>query len=618
MKNSGFYLTELRLSGNNLENALIKFEKGLNVITGPTNTGKSFIYQCINYMLGGSTPPKNIQEARSYKEIYLEIQSNDGNFYTLKSDLIGGKFQLFDSKIDKISLGSNPKYLDRKHNPINEDNVSAFLLSLNKLSNKKIRVNESGKTRSLSYRDLIKFLMVSEERIITQESPIVSHYTKKTEELNTLKLLLTGRDDSGISIPLSSKEITHRKGKIELLTELINNSESFQSREISNTQLIESLDKVNLSINEIASNFNTKKLLYLSIEKEHITKLEVLQKNLSEKNILSELLKRSNILKQQYETDISRLNATIEASYLLSNNSVEGESCPLCHNKILHSCNQESIDEIIESCKAEITKIIKLQNELIESVILMYNEIETYNSKVSTLEMELINLKYELESGIGKEIDQLLNRMTELNNRKSYLIGIKDISERVASYKEQKSIIESSISTNAPKTDFSKFTTSTATKLCKEMFEILNSIKYPNAKSVEYSEHANDFVISGNDRGLAGKGYRAITFATFILALQKRIELKEYSIGIPILDSPFVTYRKPKVQEGEAISIDLAMDFYRHLANDEKITQFIIIENEEPPADIQSSINHINFSGVKNIGRFGFIPTPAINSGYQL
>jgi hypothetical protein len=618
MKNSGFYLTELRLSGNNLENALIKFEKGLNVITGPTNTGKSFIYQCINYMLGGSTPPKNIQEARSYKEIYLEIQSNDGNFYTLKSDLIGGKFQLFDSKIDKISLGSNPKYLDRKHNPINEDNVSAFLLSLNKLSNKKIRVNESGKTRSLSYRDLIKFLMVSEERIITQESPIVSHYTKKTEELNTLKLLLTGRDDSGISIPLSSKEITHRKGKIELLTELINNSESFQSREISNTQLIESLDKVNLSINEIASNFNTKKLLYLSIEKEHITKLEVLQKNLSEKNILSELLKRSNILKQQYETDISRLNATIEASYLLSNNSVEGESCPLCHNKILHSCNQESIDEIIESCKAEITKIIKLQNELIESVILMYNEIETYNSKVSTLEMELINLKYELESGIGKEIDQLLNRMTELNNRKSYLIGIKDISERVASYKEQKSIIESSISTNAPKTDFSKFTTSTATKLCKEMFEILNSIKYPNAKSVEYSEHANDFVISGNDRGLAGKGYRAITFATFILALQKRIELKEYSIGIPILDSPFVTYRKPKVQEGEAISIDLAMDFYRHLANDEKITQFIIIENEEPPVDIQSSINHINFSGVKNIGRFGFIPTPAINSGYQL
>lgn len=617
MKNSGFYLTELRLSGNNLENASIQFEKGLNVITGPTNTGKSFIYQCINYMLGGSTPPKNIQEARSYKEIYLELQSNDGNFYTLKSDLIGGKFQLFDSKIDKISIGSNPKYLDRKHSPINEDNVSAFLLSLNKLSNKKIRVNESGKTRNVSYRDLIKFLMVSEERIITQESPIVSHYTKKTEELNTLKLLLTERDDSGISIPLSSKEITHRKGKIELLTELINNSESLQSREISNTQLLESLDKVNSSINEIASNFNTKKLLYLSIEKEHITKLEVLQKNLSEKNILGELLKRSNILKQQYETDISRLNATIEASYLLSNNSVEGESCPLCHNKILHSCNQESIDEIIESCKAEITKIIKLQNELSESVILMNNEIGTYNSKVSTLEMELSTLKYELESGIGKEIDQLLNKMTELNNRKSYLIGIKDISERVASYKEQKSIIESTISTNATKTDFSKFTTSTATKLCKEMLETLNSIKYPNAKSVEYSEYTNDFVISGNDRRLAGKGYRAITFATFILALQKRVELKEYSIGIPVLDSPFVTYRKPKVQEGEAISIDLAMDFYRHLANDEKITQFIIIENEEPPADIQSRINHINFSGVKNIGRFGFIPTPAINSGYQ-
>lgn len=47
-----------------------------------------------------------------------------------------------------------------------------------------------------------------------------------------------------------------------------------------------------------------------------------------------------------------------------------------------------------------------------------------------------------------------------------------------------------------------------------------------------------DFIISGEDRELTGKGYRAITYSSFIIGLQKHIIDLEYAISVPVLDSP--------------------------------------------------------------------------------
>ena len=62
---TGFIIKELRLIGESVEKASIVFEKGVNIITGPSNVGKSYIFQCFNYMFGSSKPPKSIKEARA-------------------------------------------------------------------------------------------------------------------------------------------------------------------------------------------------------------------------------------------------------------------------------------------------------------------------------------------------------------------------------------------------------------------------------------------------------------------------------------------------------------------------------------------------------------------------
>ena len=66
MNKYGFFIKKLQLEGSDKETVSVEFKKGLNVIYGPSDTGKTFIYQSIDYMLGASKIPKDIPEAKGY------------------------------------------------------------------------------------------------------------------------------------------------------------------------------------------------------------------------------------------------------------------------------------------------------------------------------------------------------------------------------------------------------------------------------------------------------------------------------------------------------------------------------------------------------------------------
>jgi hypothetical protein len=159
-------------------------------------------------------------------------------------------------------------------------------------------------------------------------------------------------------------------------------------------------------------------------------------------------------------------------------------------------------------------------------------------------------------------------------------------------------------STQGQKKTFENISTASLTPLSKSIKSVLKGYNYPKLIDVSYSEDKNDFVISGEDRNLSGKGVRAIIYSAFIVALQELILKKEYSIGVPIIDSPLVSYKKPENIGAERISDDLAMDFYRYICNQSDLEQIIVIENEVPPIDIKGNINHIKYTREN-----GFIPT---------
>lgn len=88
----GFALRRIALIGIEKAPAEVTFTRGLNVIAGPSDTGKSFISQCLDYALGGGDPPKEIPEAEGYSSVILEIEDNsDHRVYSIVRSLRGGE-----------------------------------------------------------------------------------------------------------------------------------------------------------------------------------------------------------------------------------------------------------------------------------------------------------------------------------------------------------------------------------------------------------------------------------------------------------------------------------------------------------------------------------------------
>ncbi|MFD0861226.1 AAA family ATPase [Sungkyunkwania multivorans] len=599
---TGFILKELRLTGNSVEKASVVFEKGVNIITGPSNVGKTFIFQCLNYMFGGSKPPKSIKQARSYDFIYLEIIDSQNDHYTLLSDLKGGNFQLYNSSIDNIKESEEFEILDRKHNPSSEKTVSAFLLKLNNLAGKRIRTNQKGKTRQISYRDIVKFSMVNETQITTEDSLIISHYTKATEESNVLKLIATGRDDSTVIESLSQNQLANRKGKLEILKEfIIENEKELKTYKVDPSLI---LAETNSVIEKLSKKHSSLQNKYNEIESKRMEALEVLYIRQSRRRVIEELYKRTDLLKAHYHSDIARLKSTIETSVLLNeeNHSANG-NCPLCNGEIKQECSIADIKKIIDSCSTEIEKIETLLQELIESEKVLKEEFNDISKAVFSLEKNIDEYTLELDKGVGLEMGFIIEQINRENEKKSIVLGALYKFEQLEKFKKEKEKLENSIPSSNSKESFEYITTASLTPLSKALKSVLEGYNYPNLTDVSYSEEQNDFVISGENRNLSGKGYRAIIYSAFIVALQELISQKDYSIGVPILDSPLVTYRKPENEGEVTISDDLAMDFYRYVTSNNELDQIIIIENEEPPIDIKDKINHIKYSR-KN----GFIP----------
>ena len=54
---SRFYITKIAASGENVEYSSVPFKDGVNLIEGPSNTGKSYVIGCIDFMFAGKEVP---------------------------------------------------------------------------------------------------------------------------------------------------------------------------------------------------------------------------------------------------------------------------------------------------------------------------------------------------------------------------------------------------------------------------------------------------------------------------------------------------------------------------------------------------------------------------------
>ena len=101
-------IREIRLSGLNVEDASVEFRPGPNVIAGESDTGKSYLLHCLDYIFGAEELKKRIPQADPYDELKVEFQSSAGDYLTLVRSLSGGDLKAHRSEIDAIDEDGEP------------------------------------------------------------------------------------------------------------------------------------------------------------------------------------------------------------------------------------------------------------------------------------------------------------------------------------------------------------------------------------------------------------------------------------------------------------------------------------------------------------------------------
>ena len=606
---TGFQIRQLTLVGRGVPNAEVQFREGLNVVSGPSDTGKTFIVQCIDYMLGGKDVPESIPEAAQYETVRLSLNvSVDDDEVVLERSIRGGDFKL-------VSAGKADQHLSAKHSAAAKDSVSQYLLGLAGLAEKKVRTNKQGKTRDVSFRDLARLVLVDEETVISKTSPILTgQYTTGTAESAVFRLLLTGVDDSSLISSEDPKVAKGRQaGKVEMLDLLLNQTKG----RMAEMQLPGDVQAWQGQLAEIETLFEAAQK-ELAVEQQSAAQLEgkrraelnVLRQLESRSGVLRELQRRFALLEQQYLSDLRRLESIAEAGTRLG--QMNEERCPVCgaaaeHQEHDHQKASAAPEDVAQSCLAEAAKIRLLISDL--HLTRSDNDREIARLEGLTLEAKerIRTVATQLSEMLKPRVELALQRLRESQTRRDTYRRALEMHGRVNELQGLLGELGLAASGKGEELESARVRSDEAEAFSQEVESLLRAWHFPGLDRVTFSESDQDIVISGRTRASHGKGVRAIAHAAFNLALLNFcLKAEKPHPGFALIDSPLVVYREPDTDEG-GFSHDVKDAFYRSIAEEFRGSQVIIFENEDPPSDLGSDANIIRFTGASH-GRQGFIP----------
>lgn len=604
------------------ESAEIEFGSGLNLVYGPSNTGKSSVLDGIDFMLGTEKPLKELPEHEGYDQVILGVEFSKSDHFTFVRSIEGGDYECFEGLHKRKPLDIKPVILRAKSETKKIKSISSFILEKVNLSNKKLKKNAQNGLVSLTLRNSLDLAIVNEANIQKESSPYIStQYTKITEHKSRLKFILTGVDDSSLLPAEVEKKALSRAAKIEVLKELIEEQGKslgdISTLENSLTELRQQDERLSQTILEERSTLDANEEKYNSLVRNRAALRDELELKSIRINEVVEMLSRFKLLQKQYASDIARLESISETGTLLE--ALPSEKCPTCGRLVsddkTHQDCDKNIKHVVAAAVSEKSKVEGLNGELQFTVSNLSSELELIREQLPDIEEKISFVGKEL-AVVNPELDDQRTNYTELFNLKSELDDSIKQHEQLILLTRKKVELENS----APKKESKgkeeserTLPTSALFKLSKEVRGFLQEWGLPNSNDVHFDKETGDFVINGKHRISNGKGHRAITHAAATLGLMMYTEENELPhLGFSILDSPLLAYEEPDDEADDLSDTDVNIKFFDSLAG-WKSKQIIVFENKKSIPNKYSSGRQVTQFTKKNSGRYGFFPTKPMN-----
>lgn len=590
-------LKELILSGKDKSDAILSFKKGLNVIAGDSDTGKTFILQCIDYALGARNEPKAIDEANGYAKITL-LFSIGGDSFKIERRIGDNNVAFSKNDVEKI--------ISCKHKKDSVDNLSRLLLSELKgdFENIYVKKNRANFSRTLSFRDLIHLVFVDESSIISETSPFQSEqYTDKTTRQSIFKYIITGVDDSKQmkvqedkrDLIRSAAVVQYLKNRQEIIEKEIKKirNDTFYCLYINHDSLMQIEEKIEKIRSSMAD----------SIERLNQNEVEI--KNLKRSCFEDEVqILNFESLNNKYLKELEKLDViSLYADFI---SQVPRLCCPVCQQAIDPKViNKDGLDGLFMYFKKRALLLKEKSQGLNLSLIDIKDRLKQSQERIKTLNKldldlkKVINEQKTMLSMLKDNIKNIKHLDMMKNSLKMYEKELMSIVEDIEIYSKKENKVR-----EVKEIDYDVL----FDEYCNEVKLILDAWGLRCDTGVSFNTGLLDVCVNKTIRADHGKGYRAFISAAMVIGLM-RLCFKHDRLhpGFVILDSPLVSLKERKKDEtGEWVSDFMEKKMIENILKEDACHQVIIVENKN--IRYSDQYNYVDFRH-EGAERKGFIPS---------
>lgn len=598
------YFKKVIARGAGKRESSIELTKGLNIICGPSNTGKTLIFKIFKQLFGADNEkyPNNddepfiIENDTGYTDFSLIISKN-------------GDDVILTRKIDSetISVESNSPYVEsgvfaytnkKGFRPINDVLLKIFNVDPFKLPQKK---DGTAVNFSLKFLD---YLFLADEGRIDEGSQILLAKSKKysptTQSMANLLYLLYGMDFSNYLKDEDIDKLKLKRGAVrkyisDKITDNENEIKKLEKKLQEFSAIKDDSDSVQLELEKVRDEIDVKYKESANLEGVINTLTEKIESN-------EMLIERLESLSIQYKSDLERLNFIASGKDELDKNENEHE-CPYCHSMIHKEKDQINLVEV----QSEVNAAMRNLNDVSETLSKIYKEHEEKMNELKTHKDNLLEVRQTVSVLVSKRdrLEYTLKKFDEFIECQKRIEYLKNDNKLL-----KEDLSNMSVQIKVKKDDFiptEHFHSSffqTMTKNIKEIMKFCGDTRYMAA---EFDRASFDISIRGQSKSANnGKGFRSFVNSVTLLAFRKFLDEKgKHQLPVYVIDSPL-----KNLDVGNLEKENIKDMFFRYLLDASRSGQLIIIENANNftmTDELRENANIIEFTHDDNMGRYGFL-----------
>lgn len=593
------YIESVTAHGSGKNDAVVSFGKGLNIIQGFSNTGKTCVVRCIDFIYGSSTKP--FEKSTGYNKVSMRIVTPNGAV-TFSRAIGRNQIQVVSENPEIESGTYDIAYKQKQKNPV----INGVWLKLIGIDGEPMIPKNIDFVKShLTWRTLASVFYVTEKHIVRPESVVLPEQrTGDTLLLSALLYLISGRDFAETDAQ-TKKEI--RVARRKAVEEYVNKQLSgISDRKKQLTEQLAAFAGVDVEA-EIARIVTEIEETDASITQAVNNSKELLGQILTTEEKAAEcsvLLSRYQSLKSQYTADVKRLTFIVEGD-LEYRDIPRVSKCPFCDGKMTNH-NRHSY---VEASRGELTRIVAQLDGLEAAEADVRAELAEIETELTTLRAKRENI----EALISKQLRPKAEKLREMLNSYRAFIRLRHEIDVIDSFSDSwttdlRELPEETGDTLQyhPKEYFDEAFLSAMDTFAKD---ILAECNYENLTSARFNLSDFDIEVNGGKKATNhGKGYCAFLNTVVVLMFRKYFATKaKYNPGLLIIDTPLLGLDQG-VDDAAPESMRTAL--FRYFMNNQDEGQIIVVENLEhiPKLDYHASGAQVTtFTKGRFEGRYGFL-----------